>query len=103
VPTNEPEEPTSEREQALLRLKKRRDLQALFVTYLIVNAAVWIIWATTGTDYRWPASVIGGWGIALLLSTWDVYGRSPITEADVQREMEQLHHHQGGTMRNCSA
>ena len=85
---NELEEAGSDREQALRRLKKRRDLTAHFVSYLVINAAIWAIWAATGAGYPWPAWVTGAWGIGLLLNAWDVYMRAPITETDVQREME---------------
>ncbi len=89
--TNELEQPTSDREQALLRLKKRRDLQGHLIAYLVINAALWGVWAATGAGYAWPAWVTGGWGIGLLLNAWDVYFRAPITEDDVQREIERLH------------
>ncbi len=92
MPTDELQEPTDERERALVHLKKVRDLQGHMATYLVVNVAVWVIWAVTGAGYPWPAWVTGGWGIALLLNVWEVYGRAPITEADVQREMERLRH-----------
>jgi hypothetical protein len=88
---SELDRPTSEREQALLRLKKRRDLQGHLVAYLVVNAALWVIWATTGAGYAWPAWVSGAWAIGIVLNAWDVYFRAPITEADVQREMQRLH------------
>src|ERR1019366_5570492 len=81
------DQPTSEGEQALIRLKKRRDLQGLLVAYLAVNAALWVIWAMTGAGYAWPAWVSGAWAIGIVLNAWDVYFRAPITEADVQREM----------------
>jgi len=90
--TNQVESASNEREQALERLKKRRDFQSHVVTYLIVNAALWAIWAATGAGYPWPAWVTGGWGIGLLLNAWDVYMRAPITEADVQREVERGRH-----------
>jgi hypothetical protein len=89
--TNELEQPTSDREQALLRLKKRRDLQGHLISYFLINAALWGVWAATGAGYAWPAWVTGGWGIGLLLNAWDVYFRAPITEDDVQREIERLH------------
>jgi hypothetical protein len=85
------DQPTSEREQALIRLKKRRDLQGHLVAYLAVNAALWVIWAMTGAGYAWPAWVSGAWAIGIVLNAWDVYFRAPITEADVQREMQRLH------------
>jgi 2TM domain len=80
-----------DREQALLRLKKRRDLQGHLVAYLVINAALWGVWAATGAGYAWPAWVTGGWAIGLLLNAWEVYLRAPITEAEVQREIERLH------------
>jgi 2TM domain len=84
------DQPGSEREQALQRLKKRRDFQAHLASYLVVNAALWAIWAATGAGYPWPAWVTGAWGIGLLLNAWDVYMRAPITEADVEHEMERM-------------
>lgn len=77
-----------EREQAIERLKKRRDFQGHLVAYVVINAAIWGIWAATGADYPWPAWVTGGWGIGLLLNAWDVYFRRPITAADIDREMK---------------
>lgn len=81
---------TTEREQAVSRLKQRRDLQAHFVSYLVVNAVLWGIWAVSGGGYPWPAWVSGLWGVGLVLNVWDVLVRRPITEADVQREIERL-------------
>jgi hypothetical protein len=79
-----------EREVALALLKKRRDFQNHLVAYVVVNAAVWIIWATTGAGYPWPAWLTGLWGIGLLLNAREVYLRKPITEADVDEEIERL-------------
>lgn len=79
-----------EREQALRRVKKRRDLQAQAVSYLVINTALWAIWSAVGTGYPWPAWFTGAWTIGLLLSAWDLYLRRPITDADVQCEMERL-------------
>jgi hypothetical protein len=88
---NEPALPGNERDLALTRIKKRRDLQAHFVTYIVVNVAVWVIWAVTGAGYPWPAWVTGGWAIGLLLNAWDVYARRPITDFEIQREIDRLH------------
>jgi hypothetical protein len=80
-----------EHKQALARLKKRRDFQAHLVAFLVINAAVWVIWATTGQGYPWPAWLTGAWGIGLVLNAWDVYFRRPITEAEIEREISRLH------------
>ena len=86
--TSETDQPSGERERALERLKKKRDFQGHLVAYAVVNAALWILWAATGAGYPWPAWVTGLWAIGLVLNAWDVYFRPPITEADVQREMQ---------------
>jgi len=90
VDSKEVEPLGDDREQALRRLKKQRDLQAQFVAFLVINAALWGIWAAVGSGYPWPAWLTGAWAIGLLLSAWDAYLRRPITEADVQHEMERL-------------
>lgn len=84
------EQSGSEREQAIERLKKRRDLRGHIVAYVVVNAALWAIWAVTGAGYPWPAWVTGGWAIGVLLNVWDVYFRAPITSAEVEREMRRV-------------
>ena len=87
---DELEQSGSVRDQALERLKKRRDFQGHVVAYVVVNVALWAIWAVTGGGYPWPAWVTGGWAIGLLLNFWDVYIRAPITDADVEREVGRL-------------
>ncbi len=85
-----PTDPTHARKAALDRIRKRRDFGAHLVTYVVVNAALWTLWAVTGAGYPWPAWVTGGWGIGLVLNAWDVYVRRPITEADVDRELRRV-------------
>jgi hypothetical protein len=78
------------RAAALQRLKKRQDLRAHLLVYALVNAVLWAIWALTGTGFVWPAIVSAAWGVGLVMNVWEVYGRRPIGEADVQREVERL-------------
>lgn len=80
-----------EREQALRSIKKRRDFTGHLVAFIVVNAAIWGIWAFTGSGDPWPAWITGLWGIGLIMNAWDVYGRRPVTEEDVQREIHRLH------------
>jgi 2TM domain len=84
------------REQAKRRIKKRRDLHTHVFVYLTVNVVVWTVWiviaATSGSWFPWPLWLTLGWGIGLVFNVWDVYVRRPITEADVQRELERLRH-----------
>jgi hypothetical protein len=78
------------RDEALSRIRKRRDFYAHLVTYLVVNIALWSLWAMTGAGYPWPAWVTGFWAIGLVLNAWDVFFKRPITEADIQAEMRRL-------------
>ncbi len=79
------------REQAIERLKKKRDFKTHLVIYLAVNALLVGIWAASGTEnFFWPVFVIFGWGIGLVANAWDVYGRRPISEEEVRREMDRL-------------
>lgn len=85
-----PDDAEASREEAIARLKKRRDFQSHFIVYVVVNATFWVLWATTTDGYPWPAWITGLWGIGLLLNGWDVYLRAPITEAEVDHELEHL-------------
>ena len=77
------------RADAIKRLKARRDFKTHLVVYIVVNLALIGIWAISGVDYFWPIWVILGWGVGLVLNAWDVYFRRPISEEDIQREMDQ--------------
>jgi hypothetical protein len=81
---------TPGREQALVGLKKRRELQSHVVVYVVFNTAMWLLWATTGQGYPWPAWVTACWAVGLVTNAWDVYFRRPITEQDIQRELARL-------------
>jgi hypothetical protein len=88
-------EGTPDREQelrklAVSRLRKKRDFGTHIVVYVIVNAMLVGIWAVTGAGFFWPIFPILGWGIGVAANAWDVYGRKPITEDEVQRETERL-------------
>jgi len=79
------------REEALERLKKRQDLRGHMLVYVLVISLLWTIWALTAPGgFPWPAIVMGGWGIGLVMNVWDVYGRKPFTEAEVQEEIQRL-------------
>ena len=78
------------RKLAVLRLKKRRDFGTHIVVYIAVNTMLVAIWAVTGAGFFWPIFPILGWGIGVAANAWDVYGRKPITEDEVQRETERL-------------
>lgn len=86
----EPAQPPrdEERHLALKRVRARRDLATHAVTYVVVNAFLVLVWWVTSPGGNfWPVWVIGGWGIGLVLNAWEVLGRRPITEADIDREL----------------
>ena len=83
-----PDRESAEWKAARKRLGDRRDFGAHVVSYVVVNAFLILIWAITGAGYFWPAWVLGGWGIGLVLHAWDVFFRREITDADVEREVQ---------------
>lgn len=81
-------DPGNARESAVRRLTARRDFGTHAVVYLVFNAALVCIWYLTGHGYFWPGWIVGLWGAGLLIHAWDVWGRRPITEADITRELD---------------
>lgn len=86
-------DPSDARTAALKRLSERRDFGSNIVAYVVVNLALVAIWYFTGKGYFWPAWILGCWGIGLALHAWTIWGRRPITEEDVRREMTHLQQH----------
>ena len=81
------------RDRAIRRLKKKRDLQAHVVVYLLVNGFLVVIWAVTGSGFFWPIFPMVGWGIGVLMNAWDVYRNDEPDEEHIRREMEALRRH----------
>lgn len=75
------------REEAIERLKARREFGGHVVAYLVINAFLVTVWFVTGAGYFWPVWVLAGWGIGLALHAYSVYFQHPITEAEIEREM----------------
>lgn len=82
----------SEREAARSRIQARRDFGSHLVAFVVVNAFSVAVWAITGAGYFWPAWVICGWGVGLVLHAWNVFLRRPVTEADIDAELNRYHH-----------
>lgn len=78
-----------QRLEAIDRIRAKRGFYWHFGIYLIVNAALVLIWALTWTGYFWPAWVILGWGIGVLSHGLVVFvGSRPITEGQIEREIK---------------
>lgn len=87
------------REAAIVSLKRKRKFAEDAVAYATVNGVLWLIWvlADRSADglMPWPAWVSLIWGFLLAIEGWRAFGRwpsslhRPITEADIQREINQ--------------
>jgi hypothetical protein len=80
--------PASDRERARKRLQDRREFGSHAVAFVVVNAFLIGAWAITGGGYFWPAWILAAWGVGLVLHGWDTFVRKPITEADIDRELQ---------------
>lgn len=78
------------REKAISQLKKKRDFRSHVFIYVLVNAMLVVIWAVTGAGFFWPVFPILGWGVGVGANAWDVYGRKPLSEDEIQREAQRL-------------
>jgi len=76
------------RQEAIKRLKARRELRDHVATYVVVNLVLVGIWALSGAGYFWPVWSILGWGMGLAFHAWSVLGQRPISEEDISREMQ---------------
>jgi len=74
-------------EQARKRVTERRDFGSHLVAYVVINGFLVAIWALTGAGYFWPAWVLGGWGVGLVLHFWETFVRKPVTDADIEAEL----------------
>jgi cyanate permease len=82
---------TDLRQQAIRRLKDRRDLQAHVLAYVLVNAALIGIWVVVGPAWLfWPAFPLLGWGIGLVFHAWNYFYGTRFTEEQIGREMQHL-------------
>ncbi len=76
------------------QLKKKQDFRSYLWVYAFVSALVTAIWFfTTPSGPFWPFWVMFGMGIGAVATGLDPYGvlgRKPITEADIDAEVERL-------------
>ena len=85
------------RDQAVRRIRRRRDFTTHLFVYCVVNGMFWAIWGFIGLTsgsygYPWPAWVTACWGVGVVINAWDVYLRRPITEDEIRQETDRLAH-----------
>ena len=76
------------REQAKKRLEDKRGFWNFAVTCVLVSCLLVVIWAVADGGYFWPIYPIAGLGVALALQGWKAFGQRPITESDIQEEIQ---------------
>ena len=86
---------TALREEAIQRLKKKRDFRTHLRAYLLVNGFLWLVWgvvyaAADGPWFPWPVFPLFGWGIGLAFHAWDVYARDGLSEQAIAGEVARL-------------
>ena len=78
----------SRRAAAVARVKAKREFRRNVLLYLITNAFLVVVWAMSGAGYFWPIWPIAGWAVGLAFQAWNVYGSKPISDEEIQREMD---------------
>lgn len=73
--------------------RKRASFKSHLITYLIVNAGLWLIWyftggRTYGSGIPWPAWSLFGWGIGLVSHYIGAYHTAGINP--VEKEYDRL-------------
>jgi hypothetical protein len=89
--------PDELRQAARKRLEERRGFFPHLIVFVVINTALIVLWLTSArSGFFWPGIVLAAWGIGLVLHAWNAFFSAPITEGDVQREMERWRQGTGG-------
>lgn len=80
------------REQAINRLKAKRQFWGLVVIWIGVSAFCVLIWAISGVGYFWPMWPMIGIGIGVVAAGWRAFSPNAggISESRIQAEMDKL-------------
>jgi hypothetical protein len=82
---------TDLRQLAITRLRKRRELQAHLLAYVLVSLFLNAIWLLTNPGgFYWPMFPMFGWGIGVAFHIWNVFSPEVPPEERIDREMERL-------------
>ena len=79
------------RQAAITQLRKKRDLQAHLLAYVLVNLFLnGICFLTDAGGFYWPMFPLFGWGIGVAFHVWDVYAPVKPTEEHIREEMDRI-------------
>jgi hypothetical protein len=86
---------TSRREEALAQVKRKREFRAAIASYVVVNAALWLIWLLSddrgdANGVPWPLWVTAFWGLGMVIGAWNIYGQRPVSDQEVEQEMQRM-------------
>lgn len=83
---------SDKREAAIAHLKRKREFRTHLMAYVAVNGflvAIWFLTRGNNGGHFWPAWVMAGWGIGLVMHAWETF-QPPISEQAIQRQMEKM-------------
>lgn len=75
------------------RVAARKGFFVHLSVYIIVNALLVVIWATTGAQYPWFIFPLAGWGIGLLFHCLGVFvfsGNTAWEQREIEKEVERM-------------
>jgi hypothetical protein len=72
-------------------LHNRRRLTDALITYVVIAAALVVVWLVTGAGYFWPGWIIAPWGLLIVLDLWETYLRKPLTDSDIDERLRRTH------------
>jgi 2TM domain len=61
-------EQNDKRAAAIKRLRAKRGFKIHAAIYLVVNALIVVVWASSGAGYFWPIWAMLGWGIGFSMA-----------------------------------
>ena len=76
------------RHAAVQRLQRKRGFVNYVVGAIGISIVMVIIWALSGRGYFWPGWVMAGFAVGLIFMGIGVFTNKPITEAEIQQEMQ---------------
>lgn len=91
IPPKAPPSTEELRGVAIQQLRKRRELQAHVLAYVLVNLFLNVIYLMSDPGgFWWPVFPMFGWGIGLAFHAWDVLSPPELKEEKIQREINRL-------------